>query len=183
MELDDLKKSMATLDDLLAEKSGDTIKFNTTTCNTAQKRIMKQYRKGSISCVILAVVFLIAWNVGLGHDAFPLAYKFFLEIFLTVSAFWYAYLFFKTRKINIVVSTPMQTLRQATSLRFCTLTGEIVLGMAMVVFFTLFLSNLWIVGRYRFWIISAAIVIFIALLVTVYIPRTIRDFKNLTAIK
>ena len=181
MNLEELKKSMSTLDDVLAQKSGDSFDFNTTTCDNAQKKIMRMYRKGALSCVILAIVFLTAWNAGLGNDAFPLAYKLFLGIYLVVAAIWYAYLFFKTKKINIIRSTPMQTMKQVATLRLFALTGEIVLGMAMVVFFTLFLSNLWLVGRYRFWIVSGATCIFLVLLVTVFIPRTIRDFKDLTS--
>ncbi len=183
MNLDELKKSMSTLDDVLAQKSDDSIDFNTETCNTAQKKIMKQFRQGALSCIILAIVFLVAWDAGLGNDAFPLAYKLFLGIFLTVATIWYGFLYFKTKKINIALATPMQTMKQVASLRFYTLTGEIVLGMAMAVFFTLFLSNLWVVGRYRFWIVIAATVIFLVLLVTVFLPKTIRNFKNLTAME
>ncbi|MCM1333077.1 MAG: hypothetical protein NC248_10770 [Bacteroides sp.] len=183
MNLDELKKSMSTLDDILAEKSGGEINLNIETCDTAQKRIMKMYRKGASSCGIIAAVFFIAWNAGLGNDAFPLAYKLFLCLFLAVAAVWYIFLYFKTKRINIAVSTPMQTMKQVASLRFYALTGEIVLGMAIAVFFTLFLSNLWIVGQYRFWIVMTAIVVFIIILVTVYLPRTIRDFNNLTATK
>lgn len=183
MDLDELKKSMSTLDDVLAEKSCKEINLNTATCDTAQKRIMKMYRKGASSCVIIAAVFLIAWNAGLGNDAFPIAYKLFLGTFLAVAAIWYAFLYFKTKRINIAVSTPMQTMKQVASLRFYALTGEIVLGMTMAVFFTLFLSNLWVVGKYRFWIVITAIAVFIILLATVYLPRTIRDFKNLTSIE
>ncbi len=183
MNLDELKKSMSTLDDVLAQKSGDSIEFNTETCNTAQKKIMKQFRNGALSCIILAIVFLVAWSAGLGNDAFPLAYKLYLGIFLAVASVWYGFLYVKTKKINIAIATPMQTMKQVASLRFNTLTGEIVLGMAMAVFFTLFLSNLWIVGPYRFWIVLTAIIIFIILLVTVFLPRTIRDFKNLTAME
>jgi len=183
MNLDELKKSMSTLDDVLAEKSSEEINFNIATCDTAQKRIMKKFRQGATSCAIIGVVFLIAWNAGLGNDAFPLAYKLFLGAFLVISAIWYTFLYFKIKKINIVVSTPMQTMKQVASLRLYALTGEIVLGMVVVVFFTLFLSNLWVVGQYRFWIVITAIVVFIVLWVTVYLPRTIRDFKNLTATK
>ncbi len=183
MNLDELKKSMSTLDDVLAQKSGQSIDFNTETCNTAQKIIMKQFRSGALSCIILAIVFLIAWNTGLGNDAFPLAYKLYLGIFLAVAAVWYGFLYFKTKKINIAIATPMQTMKQVASLRFYTLTGEIVLGMAIAVFFTLFLSNLWVVGQYRFWIVLAATVIFLVLLVTVFLPKTIRNFKNLTAME
>ncbi|MDE5827536.1 MAG: hypothetical protein K2H57_08190 [Duncaniella sp.] len=182
MNLDELKKSMSTLDDILAQKSSDEITFKSVKCNTAQRKIMKMYRKGAISCAILAVVFLCAWNSGFGNDAFPFAYKIFLCSFLGIATIWYSYLYFKTKKIDITISTPMQTMKQVSTLRFFALAGEIVLGMALAVFFTLFLSNLWIVGQYRFWIVLAAIVVFLILLITVFLPRTIRDFRELTAI-
>lgn len=38
MNLDELKKSMSTLDDVLAEKSGENINFNSAACNSAQKK-------------------------------------------------------------------------------------------------------------------------------------------------
>ena len=76
----------------------------------------------------------------------------------------------------------MQTMKQVSTLRLFALIGEIVLGMTLVVFFTLFLSNLWIVSRYRFWIVIAATGLFLILVSTIFLPRTIRDFKNLTAI-
>lgn len=183
MDLDELKKSMSTLDDLLAEKSNNTITLNTKTCNTAQKKIAKMYCLGAFSFAILIFVFLVAWNAGLGKDAFPFSYKLFLEIYLVIGAIWYSYIYFKTKKINIAVSTPMQTLRQVASLRLYALVGEIVLGIAMVVFLTLFLSNLWVVGPYRFWIISSALVVLIILEITIFIPKTIRYFQNLTAIQ
>ena len=183
MQLDDLKKSMSTLDDILAERNVGNINFDSATCGNAQRRIMSQYRKGAFNCAILAIVFLVAWHVGLGQDAFPLAYKLFLGIYLAISTLWYTFLYFKTKRINIAVCTPMQTIKQVSALRLYALTGGIVLGMTMVVFFTLFLSNLWVVGRYRFWVIIAASVVFIVLLVTIFIPRTVRDFKNLTALE
>lgn len=182
MNLDELKKSMSTLDDVLAQKSGEPIKLNTSTCDSAQKKIMRTYRQGALSTLILAVVFPCAWQSGFGNDAFTPGIKIFLVTFLIVATLWYWYLYFKTKKINIVVDTPVQTMKQVASLRFCALTGEIVLGMAIAVMFTLFLSNLWVVGQYRFWIVLSAIVVFITLLTTVYLPRTIRDFKNLTAL-
>ena len=182
MNLDELKKSMSTLDDVLAQKNGGDINFKSIKCNTAQKKIMNMYCKGAISCAILAVVFICAWNSGFGNDAFPLSYKIFLCSFLGIATIWYSYLYFKTKKINITLSTPMQTMKQVSTLRFSALAGEIVLGMALAVFFTLFLSNLWVVGQYRFWIVLAAIGVFLILLITVFLPRTIRDFNNLTAI-
>lgn len=181
MNLDELKNSMSTLDDVLAQKSSEQIKLNATTCDTAQKKIMRTYRQGALSTLILAVVFPCAWKSGFGNDAFTPGIKIFLVAFLFIATLWYGYLYLKTKKINIAANTPVQTMRQVASLRFYALTGEIVLGMAIAVMFTLFLSNLWVVGKHRFWIVLSAIVIFIILLTTVYLPRTIRDFKNLTA--
>lgn len=181
MNLDELKKSMSTLDDVLAQKSSEPIKLNTATCDTAQKKIMRTYRQGALSTLILAVVFPCAWQSGFGNDAFTPGIKIFLVTFLIVATLWYGYLYLKTKKINIAVNTPVQTMKQVASLRFCALTGEIVLGMAIAVLFTLFLSNLWVVGQYRFWIVLSAIVVFIVLLTTVYLPRTLRQFRDLTA--
>lgn len=172
---------MSTLDDVLAQKSNKPLKLNTDTCNTAQKKIMRTYRQGALSTLILAVVFPLAWKSGFGNDVFTTGIKIFLVAFLIVATMWYSYLYLKTKKINIATNAPVQIMKQVASLRFCALTGEIVLGMAMAVMFTLFLSNLWVVGQYRFWIVITAIVIFIILSTTVYLPRTIRDFRNLTA--
>lgn len=181
MNLDELKKSMSTLDDVLAQKSSGPIKLDAATCDTAQKKIMRTYRQGALSTLILSVVFPCAWQSGFGNDAFTPGIKIFLITFLLVATLWYGYLYLKTKKINIAADTPIQTMKQVAALRFCALTGEIVLGMAIAVMFTLFLSNLWVVGQYRFWIVLSAIIVFIILLTTVYLPRTIRDFKNLTA--
>ena len=181
MNIDELKKSMSTLDDVLAQKSSEPIKLDSATCDTAQQKIMRSFRKGALSTLILSLIFPCAWQSGFGNDAFTPGIKAFLVVFLIVATVWYAYLYFKTKNINIATNTPTSVMKQVASLRFCTLTGEIVLGMTLAVFFTLFLSNLWIVGQYRFWIVLSAIVVFLILLTTVYLPRTIRDFRNLTA--
>ncbi len=181
MNFDELKKSMTTLDDVLAQKSSEPIKLNSKTCNSAQKKIMRSYRHGAFSTLIFAIVFPLAWRSGFGNDVFTIGIKIFLEAFMVVTTIWYSHLYLRTKKINILTGAPAQIMKQVASLRFYALTGEIVLGMACAVLFTLFLSNLWVVGRYRFWIVVAAIIIFIILLTTVYLPRSIKQFRDLTA--
>lgn len=183
MTLDELKQSMSTLDDVLAEKSGIDINLDTTTCDTAQKRILKQYRKGATSSAILAVVFTTLWCARIDQNVFPLAYKLYLGVFMAAATAWYIFLYFKTKSIYVYASTPMQTMRKVASLRLYALAGEISFGMALVVFFTLFLSNLWAVKEYTFWIVLSAITIFLIIGIIFYLPRTIRNFKNLTATK
>ena len=73
-------------------------------------------------------------------------------------------------------------MKQVASLRLCALAGEIVLGMALVVFFTLFLIILWIVNESVFWIVLIAIAVNLILGITVYLPRVLKQFRNLTAV-
>lgn len=101
MNLDELKKSMATLDDVLAQKGGDKINFNTQTCTSAQSRIVKQYRKNIISCGVLAVVFIIFWLSGMDQPSFPVAMKGFLGVFMTVATFVYSVLYSLLSLIHI----------------------------------------------------------------------------------
>lgn len=181
MNLDELRKSMATLDDVFAQNKGVSINFNLSTCDTAQRRIMRRYKRYAFLCAILMAVFLTAWSAGLGEDAFPKDIKIFLGACLATEAIWDAYLCCKTKKINIADSTSLQILRQASSLRLYALAGEIVLGIAIAVFLTLFLSNLWTVGRSRFWVCTVALAICVIYIIVRYIPMMVRDFRNLTA--
>ncbi len=180
MNLDELKKSMSTLDDVLAKKSGDSINFNTKTCDTAQKRIAKRYGCYIIIYVILTVIFLVAGIERVNEEIFPSSLKFFLSIVLAVSALWYAYLYTLTKKINVSADTPMIMMNKVASLRLYALIGEIVQGICYTVFFTLLLSRLWDFSPNLFWLISTALVI--ALIYSgIVLQKTIRDFKNLTA--
>lgn len=181
MNLDQLRESMSTLDEVLASKSGNAISLNTTTCNTAQKRIMRRYRNGVKSSILIAVVFLLQWNAGLEEEVFPTHLKLFLCIFLAIGAMWYLFLYFKTKRIDVFTSTPMQTLRQVASLRYCALTGEVTLAIAMTVFFTLFLSNLWSLKLFSFWVIVTFLAIEVVLAIAFFIPHIIRDFNNLAS--
>ena len=180
MNLDELKQSMTTLDDVLAQKSSDTITLNTSTCDTAQKRIAKLYRKNILMCGVLAVVFLLTGIGGVNEEVFPSSLKFFLSIFLGISAIWYTYLYFKTKKINVLVDAPMKTMNKVASLRLFALIGEIVLAICLTMFFTLLLSHLWNLAHYKVWLIAGAL--FVALIYSgIVMRKTIRDFKNLTA--
>lgn len=183
MNLDELKRSMATLDDVLAEKSGGEISFNTATCNTAQKRISKLYRTNILMCSVLAIVFLVTGIGGVNEEIFPASLKFFLSIYLAVSALWYGYLYFQLKKVNILTDAPMETMKKVAGLRLSALIGEIVLAICLTVFFTLLLSHLWNLAHYKVvWLITGAL--FVALIYSAIIMRKyIRDFKNLTATK
>lgn len=182
MNLDELKKSMSTLDDVLAEKSGENINFNSAACNTAQKRIAKLYRKNILMCGVLAIVFLLTGIGGVNEETFPSTLKFFLSIFLGISALWYNWLYYKTKRINVLTDAPMKTMNKVASLRLSALIGDIVLAICLTVFFTLLLSHLWALAHYKVWLIAGAL--FVALIYSgIVMRKTIRDFKNLTAME
>lgn len=180
MNLDELKKSMSTLDEVLAQKNNEPIKLNIETCNSAQARIAKQYRRNIQKCAVLAAVFIILGASGTGDNSFPAALKVFLGIYLAVAAVIYTFLYRFTKKIQVATSTPMQTMKQAASLRLYTLIAEIFHAIILAVFFTFLLSNLWAVSQYTFWIVAGALFISLAI-AAVMLPKKIKDFRELTA--
>lgn len=180
MNLDELKKNMSTLDDVLAERKDAPIRLDTGTCNSAQHRIARLYRKNILMCGVLAVVFLVTGIGGVNEEIFPSGLKFFLSMILAISALWYTYLYSCTKKINVLSDTPMETMNKVATLRLSAMIGEMVLAICLTVFFTLLLSHLWTLAHYKVWIMSGALLV--ALIYSAILMRkNIRDFKDLTA--
>lgn len=179
MNLDELKKSMSTLDDVLAQKSSEPIKLNTATCDTAQKRVTKQYLKNIRMCSVLAVVFIVLWLSGMDNPAFPVAMKGFLGIYMAVAAMVYTVLYFMIKKVQVTSVAPMLVMKQVATLRLYTLISEIVLAIVLAVFFTIFLGNLWVLGSFTFWLVSGALLISV-ILGAIMLPKKIKDFRELT---
>ncbi len=181
MNLDELKKSMSTLDEVLAEKSGDTLNFNTDTCNSAQSRVAKQYRKNILSCSVIAIVFIILWLSGTDQPSFPVAMKGFLGLYMAGAAIVYAILYYLIKKIQISTTAPIVVMKQVSSLRLYALIAEIILAIILAVFFTIFLSNLWVLGTYTFWLVAGALLVSITIAM-IMLPKKIKDFNELTAL-
>ncbi|MDE6338851.1 MAG: hypothetical protein K2K97_03570 [Muribaculaceae bacterium] len=181
MNLDELKKSMSTLDDVLAQKCNEPINFNIETSTSAQTRIIKQYHKSILNCGILAIVFIILWISGTDESAFPVAMKGFLGVFMAIAAIVYLLLYRSVKKIKLASSAPMQIMKQVASLRLYTLVAEIFFAVVLAVFFTIFLSNLWTLGTWTFWLVSGALLVSI-IIALIMLPKKIRDFRELTAV-
>jgi len=79
MQLDELKKSMSTLEQVLA-KTNTEIKINVAVSETAQTKILKKFRQGAISCLILAVVFAASAIGGINPHSFPIGLKIYLVV-------------------------------------------------------------------------------------------------------
>ena len=70
MQLDELKKSMSTLEQVLAKTNTD-IKINVSASETAQTKILKKIRQGFVSCIILAIVFTAMALGNIEPQSFP----------------------------------------------------------------------------------------------------------------
>ncbi len=181
MDLDELKKSMSILDEALEKKNGDSIDFNTETCTSAQIRLAKQYRNSILSSGVLAVVFIVLWLSGNDQPSFPVAMKGFLGVFMAVAAIVYVMLYRMIKRIQVTTASPMAVMKQVSSLRLYALVAEIIFAIVLAVFFTIFLSNLWALGSYTFWLVAGAL--FVSLIIAVImLPKKIKDFNELTTL-
>ncbi len=181
MDLDELKKSMSTLDDVLAKRSGDSINFNIKNCTWAKSRIARQYRDSFLNCGILAVVFIGLWISGADQPYFPVAMKGFLGVFMALAAIVYVFLYRFLGKIKITSAAPMEVMRQVLSLRLYTLIAEIIFTVVLAVFFTIFLGNLWVLGSHTFWLVAGALFVNLTI-AAIMLPKKIRVFNELTAL-
>lgn len=183
MNIDELKKSMATLDDVLAQNSREEVRFDFRKCEAAQKRVIRHFSRASFMCFIIGTVYMILWLAGQGEDAFPLPYKGFLGFYLIIAAGWYAIMSIKARRIDLATSAPVTAMKNVASLRLCALCGEIVLGLALAAFFALFLANLLQLKSLAFWLTVGGLAVGVVVSVVFFLPKTIRDFRDLTAVR
>ena len=91
MQLDEFKKSMSLLDQVLSQTSAD-IRINVSASQNAQTKILKKYRQAFTSCAVLAVVFVILWIGDVNPQALPTYIKAFLVTYLSLASAWYVFL-------------------------------------------------------------------------------------------
>ncbi len=85
------------------------------------------------------------------------------------------------KKIQVTNASPMDVMKQVSSFRLYTLIVEIILAIVLTVFFTIFLSNLWALGSYTFWLVAGALCVSL-IIAAIMLPKKIRDFNDLTAL-
>lgn len=182
MQLDELKKSMSTLEQILAKTDSD-IKINVSAAETAQAKILKKFRQGYFSCIILAVVFTAVAIANVNPLSFPLYLKIYLAVFLALGAIWYLFMARRLRRINIPALPPAKLFSETASLKLVALCGEIFFGICLVILFTLLLPNAWAYNRLGFWAMTITLVIVLIFSVVHYWPQYIRLFRDLNSIK
>lgn len=181
MQLDELKKSMSTLDNILAATNTE-VHINVESSKNAQSKLLGKFRQASTSAAILAVIFAVLWITGVNSDSFPSYLQAFLVIYLVVGSVWYIFLYLKLRSISIPLIKPAQLFSKVATLKLLTLSGEILFGVALAVFFTLLFVERLInnsIARYLFF----ATLAFALLYGLSYLwPQYIRLFRELTTI-
>ena len=182
MQLDELKKSMSTLEQVLAKTNTD-IKIDVSASKTAQTKLLKKFRMEYTVCLILAVVFAAAAIGNINPLSFPLHLKVYLSSFLTAAGLWYIYLYHRLKGINIATLTPTQLFSKTATIKLQTLSGEIFFGACLVVLFTLLFPNAWVYNQKAFW--AMAITLFIVIIFSIfnYWPKYIKLFRDLNSIK
>lgn len=182
MQLDELRKSMSTLEQVLAKTNAD-IKINLSVAQTAQTKLLKKFRQGFTSCLILAIVFVAMALGNLNPYSFPLSLKIYLVVYLLLGAAWYIFMYLKLKSINIAALTPGKLFSKTANIRILMLSGEIVFGMGIVILFTLLLPNAWEFNRTGFWCVIGALAVAAIYSIVHMWPQYIKLFRDLNSIK
>ncbi len=181
MQLDELKKSMSALDNILAATNTD-IRINVESSKNAQTRLLVKFRQAFTSAAILAVVFAVLWITGVNADTFPTYLQAFLVIYLAMASLWYIFLYFKLRSIFIPLIKPAQLFSKVATLKLLTLSGEIVFGIALAVFFTLFVTEHLINNTIAIYLFFATLAFALIYGLAYLWPQYIRLFRSITSI-
>ena len=182
MKLNDLKKDMSILEQVLA-KTNEEITIDVSTSETAQTKLGKVYQQNVRMCLLTSIIPVVLLLSSSNTNVFPLYLKIFLLIYLLLGAGWYTFLLGVIKNINIITSTPISLLTATSKLRLYTLVGEICFIVGLTVFFSLFLSNLWNFSPLSFGLVSATLIFGITFTLTFYLPKLRIIFRDLESIK
>ncbi len=182
MQLDELKKSMSTLDQVLA-KTNTEIKINVSASETAQTKILKKFRQGFTSCLILAIVFAAMALGNLNPHSFPRYLKIYLVVYLLIGAIWYIFMYLKLKNINIATLAPRELFSKTANIRLLMISGEVFSVIGIAILFTLLLPNAWEFNRTGFWCVIGTLIVAIIYGIVHMWPQYIKLFRDLNSIK
>lgn len=181
MELDDIKNHISLVDEILS-KTKVRIDIDIPVAETAQAGLLKRFRWNALKCFLLVLVFLFLPIGRNNPQAFPEVYKYFLAAYCFIGALWYFYLYFRLKKISICNSAPVKLFSQTTRLKLLALSGEIIFGVTIIVFLTLFLNNLYSINRFSFYLCLATVIVGLILAPFIW-KKYVRLFHDLNSIK
>ena len=174
MELDELKKSMSTLEQVLAKTNSD-IKINVSASQTAKTKILKKIRQGFVSCIVIAVVFAAMALGNIEPQSFPNYLKIGMAVCLAVGAGWYIFVYSQLSRIDIAALPPAKLFSRTASIKLMMISGE--------VFFTLLFQSFWSYNQTAFWATVATILFAIVYGIVHTWPQYIKLFRDLNSVK
>lgn len=182
MQLDELKKSMSTLEQVLAKTNSD-IKINISASQTAKTKILKKFRQAFVSCIILAIVFTAMALGNVATQTFPNYLKIGMAVCLAVGAVWYILMYTKLSHIDIVALTPANLFSRTANIKLMMISGEVFFMVCLAVFFTLLFQSFWSYNQTGFWAMAATILFAIIYGIVHIWPQYIKLFRDLNSIK
>lgn len=181
MELNELKKSMSTLDQILA-KTDSEIKIDKSYSETAKSKILKKFRQAFTSCLVLATAFMVMAVANYNPEAFPNYLKVGMSCCLVIGGIWYIFLYRTLNKINLAALAPAQFFSKTTRLKLMVISGEVFFLVCLTVFFVLLFQSAWTHSKTGFWAMAATLIFAIVAGLLHYWPQYIMLFRQLNSI-
>lgn len=182
MELNELKKNMSVLENLLSMTNTE-VKIDKARSETAQMKLIKTYRRALCNCGLASIIPFVWIMSSSDIVSIPFYLKIYLMVFLLSGMIWYLFLMNKTKRIDIPTMLPIQLFSASLKLRIYNLSGEIFFAIALAVFFSLFLPNFYENKRVIFWLIIVFLTIGVIFTLTYYVPKQIRLFREMESLK
>lgn len=182
MQLDELKKSMSTLEQVLAKTNSD-IKIDVSTSQTAKTKILRKFRQGFVSCIILAIVFAAMALGDIASQSFPNYLKIGMAVCLAVGAIWYIFIYSRLNRIDVAALPPADLFSKTAYIKLMMISGEIFFIVCLVVFFTLLFQSFWNYNQRGFWAMVATLLFAVIYGIVHVWPQYIRLFRDLSSIK
>lgn len=182
MQLEELKKSMTVLDQVLAKTNSD-IKINVSTSQTAKTKILKKFRQGFVSCIIIAIVFTAMALGNIETQSFPNYLKIGMAVCLAVGAIWYIFMYSKLSRIDVAALTPANLFAKTANIKLMMISVEVFFIICLTVFFTLLFQSFWSYNQAGFWAMAATLLFAIVYGIVHIWPQYIKLFRDMNSIK
>lgn len=182
MQLDEFKKSMTVLDQVLA-KTGSKIEIDVKTSHKAKSWLLRLYLADAIICLIVGLVFLSHITFDIYAPLLPGYIRIYVAVFSITAALWYGFLYLKLRSMDVATLTPSEVISRTNRVKFLTLTGEIVFAIAIAVLFTMLFPFLLRHDVFAFRQMIVFLCIAFGWFLLSLLPKIIRSFRELNAIK
>lgn len=182
MQLNELKKSMSALDEMLA-KTNPEVMINVAASQTAQIKLLKKIRQGFLSCIIVAVVFTAMALGNIEPQSFPNYLKIYMAICLAVGGGWYLLVYYRLKRVDVAGLTPASLIAKTAKIKLMMISGELCLLVCLAIFFTLLFQSFWSYNQVGFWAMVVCLLFAVVYGIGNVWAHYIKLFRELNSIK